>query len=1124
MKRLLALLLVLVMCVGVLSGCDFKLFKKKTEAPAAATLEQAKDYLYNIMKDKNDKVTANDYDVIGKLIIDGTTFEITWKTDNASIVVKASNRENCWTIDIPDVNAAEVKYTLTATIKNEAGETIEVSFTPKLPVIEYQGIVTEPVVGVAYKLFFKQVNLGRTYYASNTTQNGENKFIEAKLDPKEAANFYVEVVEGGYKIYTEIDGVKNYVHATAVPKESGKGYTKCIGFATETDCVYTYDSSLQTFCVVIGGVKFGVGTYGTFETICLSELLDYFEETNIDVKDGQFPIRFIESAYAETLTPDVIPPHVHEYKDGYCDCGEKDPNATEVTTQAPILTATTLALGAYADGTKALVGVPFEYVELGTYGDGIQWRTKNGKSSSIWNTAATPLGIEKIEITLAEGKTGYSNTDALIITFGNAADALTYRTTLSTEKDVAKYTITPDVGTYTFFKMVHNFNNTLYVERITIYYTGGEAHEHEFVEGECACGESDPNYVPSHICVDADADYVCDDATCAKVVAPAADSVLTIEQALALGALYDSGKYTSNKYYVTGVIVTKPNATHGNLDMTADEKTINIYGLWDATGANKYENMAVKPVKGDTITVYSVVGQYNDKVQLKDAWVTAHTAHTCDYAEGVCTICGATDPNYVPTHDCVDADGDFICDETDCTKVVLPAADSVLTVEQALILGALYEHDTYTTDKYYITGVISNNPNATYGNLNLTDGEKTVAVYGLWDATGENRYDAMTVKPGKGDTITVYTVVGKYNSNVQLKNAWTTAHTVHTCEYVDGACTACGAVDPDAIPVHDEHIDADGDFICDVNNCPELVLPAADSTLTIEQALALGALYEHNTYTSNKYYVTGVIANTPNATHGNLDLTADGKTVAIYGLWDAIGENKYGSMAVKPVKGDTITVYTVIGKYNSNVQLKDAWTTEHTAHTCEFSEALCNALATCTTCGKTTGDFGDHNYVDGVCTACDRVENDASSKTELSVSKTHTDIAGIAGVTPGQNTGVIANKEIALNDDITIVCAKGQSTSDPCVYSESIRMYQGGATITVKAAEGCEMTTIVIHLASKSGGQGPITVTGGTASALSDYTYTITVDEGVSEVVITTAGTDKNNRLYVDEITVEYAK
>ena len=170
MKRFLSLLLVLVMCVGVFAGCN-----KNNDAQSGATLEQAKDYLYNIMKDKNDKATPNDYDVVGKIIIDETPFEVTWTTDNASIVVKASSKANTWTIDVPSVNAAEVKYTITATIKNEAGDTIQVSFTPKLPVIDNTGVETDFQEGVAYTMFMKQMNLGYTVYALNTTQKGENK-------------------------------------------------------------------------------------------------------------------------------------------------------------------------------------------------------------------------------------------------------------------------------------------------------------------------------------------------------------------------------------------------------------------------------------------------------------------------------------------------------------------------------------------------------------------------------------------------------------------------------------------------------------------------------------------------------------------------------------------------------------------------------------------------------------------------------------------------------------------------------------------------------------------------------------------------------------------------------------
>ena len=93
--------------------------------------------------------------------------------------------------------------------------------------------------------------------------------------------------------YTEIDGVKNYIHATATPKTDGStGFTKAIGFATETDTVLAYDSELATFFVQISGEKFGIGTYGTYDTISISES-KHFTAEKINVKEGQFPMSFM---------------------------------------------------------------------------------------------------------------------------------------------------------------------------------------------------------------------------------------------------------------------------------------------------------------------------------------------------------------------------------------------------------------------------------------------------------------------------------------------------------------------------------------------------------------------------------------------------------------------------------------------------------------------------------------------------------------------------------------------------------------------------------------------------------------------------------------------------------------
>ena len=47
--------------------------------------------------------------------------------------------------------------------------------------------------------------------------------------------------------------------------------------------------------------------------------------------------------------------------------------------------------------------------------------------------------------------------------------------------------------------------------------------------------------------------------------------------------------------------------------------------------------MSTKPQAGDTVTIYGIVGQYNNTPQIKNGWIVAHTAHTCDYAEATCT-------------------------------------------------------------------------------------------------------------------------------------------------------------------------------------------------------------------------------------------------------------------------------------------------------------------------------------------------------------------------------------------------------------------------------------------------------------------------------------------------------
>ena len=106
--------------------------------------------------------------------------------------------------------------------------------------------------------------------------------------------------------------------------------------------------------------------------------------------------------------------------------------------------------------------------------------------------------------------------------------------------------------------------------------------------------------------------------------------------------------------------------------------------------------------------------------------------------------------------------------------------------------------------------------------------------------------------------------------------------------------------------------------------------PEADTELTVAQVIALGLSKEHNVYTTGKYYVSGVITEVYNTQYGNMKITDDaGNILTIYGTYSADGSTRYDAMDVKPVAGDTVKIYGIIGQYNGTSQLKNGWIVEH---------------------------------------------------------------------------------------------------------------------------------------------------------------------------------------------------
>ncbi len=223
----------------------------------------------------------------------------------------------------------------------------------------------------------------------------------------------------------------------------------------------------------------------------------------------------------------------------------------------------------------------------------------------------------------------------------------------------------------------------------------------------------------------------------------------------------------------------------------------------------------------------------------------------------------------------------------------IPDATNTLTIEQAIELAQTKDHNTFTDEKYYVTGVITSIYETYYGNMYIVDEEgNTLTIYGTYSADGELRYGDMTSKPDAGDTVTLYGIIGKYGTASQMKNAW-------IIEFTPGE-------------LEEENND-----------------PADGTVLTIPEAIELGETKLSNIYTENKYYVTGTITGfygDQGETYGNIYITdEDGNQILVYGTWSEDGTVKYGDLEVKPQVGDIVTVYGVVGNYNGTAQMKNGW-------------------------------------------------------------------------------------------------------------------------------------------------------------------------------------------------------
>ncbi|MBQ7386759.1 MAG: hypothetical protein IJW03_01195 [Clostridia bacterium] len=140
MKKILSLILILTLALGALVGCSFGNSGDGKKEPTLSDALVALDALY---KGENGKDSTEDFVLVGSVTVDGTSFSVSWTSDNEKITVSRGDDGN-YTVTLPSTNDEAFIYSLVATVTNGADEHEIYSFTKNLPILTAGGGNNKP--------------------------------------------------------------------------------------------------------------------------------------------------------------------------------------------------------------------------------------------------------------------------------------------------------------------------------------------------------------------------------------------------------------------------------------------------------------------------------------------------------------------------------------------------------------------------------------------------------------------------------------------------------------------------------------------------------------------------------------------------------------------------------------------------------------------------------------------------------------------------------------------------------------------------------------------------------------------------------------------------------------------
>lgn len=613
MKKLTIGVLAMLACFTCFVSCSDKKNPETSDPEISSgdeltnTLDEAADYLEDMYKTSN-KETRKDYEVVSEVL----GFEVTWSADNDAVSIEQGEGETKTKIVINKTLKEDTQYVLKATIKDEEGNTKEVTFErtalkalDKVP----QAITSAPVEGVAYKYYVYQSTKELDLYFAGEMDKYYFKTTELL---EEAVDLYVEYVDDtNFNVYfNHAEDGKQYIGV----RLSDDGQHDNIVYDATPPSSFVWNAELGTITTHLDVNKNGaaadyyLGNYSTHTTISAS-MLSYAGGSGNNV--GQL-MEMVEKAELSDADKIAAVKDVITVQDTH-----KVDKEIELVASNDLYAEVSIAWS--IEGTGAVL-------------------TGNKLALTIPETAST--------VTLTATFTCGETTDTKVFTL-TLGPAIATPTTAEEIVDAAYSLATNETlpGTYTLTGVITKVN-TVYSEQYsnvtvtiavegkednviecfrmkgdgadiikvgdTITVTGSLANYNGTVEFNSGCT------LDSYVVSEGSDDTTGGD----TVVIPDPDTEVTIEQAIAIGNTFTQNNYTDGKYYVTGTVKEAVALEYTYYYTTTIEdsngNTLYIFGLLNGDGVLKYNEMTTQLNVGDTVKLYGPIGYYSS-AQMKNA-------------------------------------------------------------------------------------------------------------------------------------------------------------------------------------------------------------------------------------------------------------------------------------------------------------------------------------------------------------------------------------------------------------------------------------------------------------------------------------------------------------------------